>query len=111
MDELQPEETTPTAQIADLATGVSPHRAARRPPSVGRLAAMIALNLVIWLAANLITFVAVSFLVFVLLNLMGAAQDESAFTYALLFAIPSALTVSSYITGRRIIHILHTEYT
>lgn len=109
MEEPQPESSTPPAPIADLASGVSPFRAERGRPRLGRLLAQVALNLLIWLAANLLTFLGVSFLVFVVLNLMGAARDEYAFTYALLCAIPAALTVSSYVTGRRIIHLLRTD--
>lgn len=109
MEEPQSEASTPPAPIADLASGVSPFRAGRRRPTPGWMLAQVALNLVIWLAANLLTFIGVSFLVFVVLNLMGAARDEAAFTYALLCAIPSALTVSSYVTGRRIIHLLRTD--
>ena len=65
---------------------------------------------VIWLFLNLITFLAVSFIAFSLLNALGMANPDEAFTLAVVCAIPAALTVSSLVSGRKLINLAWQRY-
>jgi hypothetical protein len=65
---------------------------------------------ILWLFANLITFLAVSFLAFSLLSALGLADPDEAFALAVVCAIPAALTVSSLIAGRKLIHLAWKRY-
>ena len=65
---------------------------------------------IIWLLANLITFLTVSFITFSLLNALGLVNPDEAFTLAVVCAIPAALTVSSLVAGRKLIHLAGRRY-
>ena len=66
--------------------------------------------IILWLVANLITFVIVSFIAFTLLSSLGLAAPDEAFTLAVVCAIPAALTVSSLVAGRKLIHLAWRRY-
>lgn len=66
--------------------------------------------IIIWLIANLITFIAVSFIAFTLVSALGLAAPDEAFTLAVVCAIPAALTVSSLVAGRKLIHLAWRRY-
>lgn len=87
-----PPSLTPLTQDKPISTGST------RQQIVGR----VLVALLIWLAANLVVFVATSFLAFILLNSLGLAQEQEAFTLSILCAIPLALTVSGLLAGRKI---------
>ncbi len=83
------------------------------PPSTispPRLVGRILVAVIIWLAANLITFLVVSFVIFIVLGSMGMAQNEELFTLSVVCAIPAALTVSSLVAGRKLIHLTVQRY-
>lgn len=67
-------------------------------------------SVLLWLLANLLTFFLVSFIAFSLLTALGLANPDEAFTLAVICAIPAALTVSSLIAGRRLIHLAWKRY-
>ena len=64
----------------------------------------------IWLLANLVTFIVVSFLLFIILGSVEQINPDEAFTLAVVCAIPAALTVSSLIAGRKLIHLAWKRY-
>ena len=64
----------------------------------------------IWIVANLVTFIVVSFLLFNILGSMDQVNTDEAFTLAVTCAIPAALTVSSLIAGRKLIHLAWKRY-
>ena len=66
---------------------------------------------VIWLFVNLIIFGIVSFIAFSLLNALGMTDPDEAFTLAVICAIPAALTVSSLVAGRKLIHMVRRQYS
>lgn len=82
------------------------------PPtlSLPQLVWRIFKSVLLWLLANLLTFVVVSFIAFSVLNALGLANADEAFTLAVICAIPAALTVSSLVAGRRLIRLAWKRY-
>ena len=76
------------------------------PVSLPQFLWRLFMAVLIWLLLNLVIFVIVSFIAFSLLNLLGMANPDEAFTLAIACAIPSALTVSSLVAGRKLIPML-----
>jgi hypothetical protein len=85
-----------------MTPGIPPKpNAGSRPPA--RLARSLLVNLLIWFGLNLAILAGVTFIVFALLNQAGQTDTHTSFTYALICAIPPALTLSAIFTGRRIL--------
>jgi hypothetical protein len=87
-------------------TPLTKNESASAPLSGRQVAEKMAVAILIWLVTNIIVFVAASFLIFILLSSTGAAQEQEAFTLAILCAIPLALTASGLLAGRRIYYTL-----
>jgi hypothetical protein len=89
-----------------------PTESTQSPPplSLAQLLWRIFKAVILWLFANLVTFVAVSFIVFSLLSALGLTNPDDAFALAVVCAIPAALTMSSLIAGRKLIHLAWKRY-
>jgi hypothetical protein len=78
------------------------------PGGVSSLTRQIAVGLLIWLGVNMGVFLGVSLLAFWAFRTLSIEQ-ENAFVYSIICAVPTALLVSAYVAGRRVVKMLNEQ--